>query len=293
MEDKTPQSASFGEKKGNINNLLVSIITPVLNGIKYLEPCIQSILNQSYPHIEHIFVDGGSTDGTLDMLSSYQARYPDRIRFISEPDEGVGEALNKGLRTAKGEVLGWLGSDDTYQLDAIQTVVEFFTANPGAYFVFGDCNFINETGEITGKYPTSDFNLEEVINDICMVPTSASFYRREVFEKVGFYDTLGNDLDYLIRVGKVFQIHRVEKVLSNFRVHPESQTGARGNHQMWLPGLRRSQKMWLREDYIVGRRHGGSIFSPRSRRYYQFVITEWLRPILGFAYPFIKKLLRI
>jgi len=291
MGDKASQSVSVGERKDTINNPLVSIIVPVLNGIKYLEPCIQSVLNQSYPHIEHIFADGGSTDGTLDMLSSYQAKYPDRIRFISEPDEGVGEALNKGLRTARGEVLGWLGSDDTYQLDAIQTVVEFFTANPDAYFVFGDCTLINETGEITGKYPTRDFNLEEVINKSCMVPTSASFYRREVFEKVGSYDILGNDLDYLIRVGKVFPIHHVEKVLSNFRCHQESQTSATGNHQMWLPGLRRSQKMWLREDYIVGRRHGGSIFSPRSQRYYRYIIFDWLRPILGFAYPIMRRVL--
>lgn len=293
MGDKASQSVSVDEKKGSINNPLVSIIVPVLNGIKYLEACIQSVLNQSYPCIEHIFVDGGSTDGTLDMLSSYQAKYPDRIRFISEPDEGVGEAWNKGLRMARGEVFGWLGSDDTYELDAIQTVVEFFTANPDAYFVFGDCNFVNEKGAITGKYPTRDFNLEELINDYCMVPTPSSFYKREVFEKVGFYDTLGGDYDFLIRVGKVFQIHRVEKVLSNFRVHQESQTGARGNHQMWLPGLRRSQKMWLREDYIVSRRHGGGIFAGYCRRYYWFIIIEGLRPILGFAYPFIKKLLRM
>jgi len=292
MENKVSKFVSAGEKKGAPDNPLVSIITPVLNGVKYLEACIQSVLTQSYPYIEHIFADGGSTDGTLDMLTSYSAKYLDRVRFISEPDKGVGEAWNKGWRMAKGEIFGFLGSDDVSEPDAIQTVVEFFKANESAYFVFGDCNYINEKGEIIGKYPTKDFNLKELINGpSCMVPTPSSFYRREVVDKVGWFDTLANDYDYLIRVGKVFPIHRVEKVLSNFRVHQESQTTTTGKRQMWLPGARRSQIMWAREDYIVSLRHGGSIFSVRSRNYYKSVIIERLRPILGFAYPFIKKVL--
>ena len=283
MENKASQFAGINKKKGNKDNPLVSIITPILNGIKYLEACTQSVLTQSYPYIEHIFVDGGSTDGTLEMLSNYQAKYPNRIRFISEPDKGSGEAWNKGLRMAKGEIFGELGSDDMSEPEAIQAVVEFFRANPGAFFVFGECNYINETGEVTGKGKTKDFDLEEIIKVECYVPTPSSFYRREVIEKIGFYDALGNDLDYLIRVGKVFQIHRIEKVLANFRVHEASATTG---------SFKKTRKMWLREDCLVSRRYGGGIFSGYCRRYYWFVIIEGLRPILGFAYPLIKKVLR-
>lgn len=290
MDDKESQSKDVDQKKDITYSPLVSIITPVLNGIRYLETCIQSVLTQSYPHIEHIIVDGGSTDGTVEMLSSYQAKYPDRIRFISEPDKGVGEAWNKGLRMAKGEIFGFLGSDDMSEPCAMQTVVEFFRANPDAYFVFGGLNYINEKGEIIGKHPVKEFDLKELINDWSAITTPAAFYRREVIEKVGWFDTLGNDLDFLIRVGKVFQIYRIDKVLASFRIHKESQTT--GNQQMWLPGARRSKRMWLREDYIISRRHGASIFSPKSRRYYEFVIIEELRPILGFTYPLIKKVLR-
>ena len=266
------------------NNPLVSIITPVLNGVKYLEPCIQSVLNQSYPRIEHIFVDGGSTDGTQQVLSSYQAKYPERVRFISEPDKGSGEAWNKGLKMAKGAIFGELGSDDVSEPGAIQTVVNFFKANPDAYFVFGGCNYINEKGEVIGKVQTKDFNLEEIIKVGCDVPTPSSFYRREVVEKVGFYDDLGNDLDFLIRVGKAFQIHRIEKVVSNFRIHEGSATTG---------ASKAARRMWLREDCLVSRRYGGGIFSAYCRRYYKFVIVEELRPVLGFAYPVIKKLLRM
>jgi len=273
---------SIDEKEGTTDNPLVSIITPVLNGARYLAECIQSVLRQSYPHIEHIFVDGGSSDGTLDILTSYKARYHDRIRFISEPDRGPGEAWNKGIIMAKGEILGWLGSDDTYEPDAIQTIVEFLRVNPDACFVFGDANYIDENGEVIKKAPNKDFNLQETINDVCYIPTPSAFYRREVIKKVGLLDIKGNDLDFWIRVGKKFQIYRIEKLLSNFRLR-QGQASSKG-----------TLKMQFREAYITSRRHGGRLLSPRGARYfiYSSSITVWLVPILRPVYHFINKMLR-
>jgi len=284
MENKVSQFVSANEKKGTPDNPLVSIITPVLNGIKYLEACIESVLNQSYPYIEHIFVDGGSTDGTLELLSSHRARHPERIRFISEPDKGAEDAWNKGWKIARGEIFGWLGSDDMFEPGAIQTVVEFFRANPDACFVFGGCNIINERGEVIGKVAVRDFDLEEAINDRCLVPAPSAFYRREVIEKVGFMDTSIHscDLDYWIRVGKVFEIYQIETTLANFRHHKDSTSGSK-----------EAYKMYPREVFIISRRYGGSLFSPCARRYYRMVIIERLRPILGPIYPFIWKALNI
>ena len=280
MENRVSQFVSINEKKGIPDNPLVSIITPVLNGIKYLEACIQSVLSQSYPYIEHVFVDGGSSDGTVDMLASYRAKYPDRIRFISESDKCAGEAWNKGLRMAKGEILGWSGSDDVCEPDAIMTVVEFFRTNPDAYFVFGNCNYINEKGEIIGRIHTADFDLDKAINDSGHIPTPSAFYKREVIKKVGFMDiTLHTcDLDYWIRVGKVFQIHRIEEVLSNFRIRKDSVTGAKG-----------AVDMYLREFFIIKRRHGARLFSPYGMKYliYRFIIIPPLRPIAIRIYHFI------
>jgi len=289
MENTVSQYESIDEKKGSSDSPLVSVITMVLNGIEYLEICIQSVLNQSYPYIEHIFVDGGSTDGTVDMLSSYKAKYPDRVRFISEPDKCSAEAWNKGWKMAKGEIFGWLGSDDTYELDDVQTVVEFFRANPEAYFVYGDCNIINERGEIIGKRETRDFNLEEVINGSTIASPTSAFYKREVIEKVGFMDTSlqGAELDYWIRVGMVFPMHRIENVLSNFRKHGKVIIGKR------FVDYNTATKVGLRENWLVSRRYGGGLFSPLARRYYKFLIVDWLRPVLGFTYPLIKKVLRL
>jgi len=262
-------------------NPLVSIIVPVFNGVKYLEACIESVLSQSYPHIEHIFIDGGSTDGTVDMLSRYSTKYPDRVRFISEPDEGAWDAVNKGVRIGKGEIFGVLGADDTYEPGAIQAIVDFFRANPGAHLVFGDCNYINEKGEIIRRPRAKDFNLKEAINGT-MFPTGPStFYSREVFEKIGLFDALVSDVDFIIRVGKVFQIYRIDKVLSSYRIHKGSLT----------TGSWERRKKQFRDVRIISRRHGGSIFSVYSRIYYAYVIIDWLRPVFGPVYPFIGKAL--
>jgi len=270
-----------GMKEGITYNPLVSVITPVLNGVKYLETCIESVLTQSYPHIEHIFIDGGSTDGTLDVLSRYSTKYPDRIRFISEPDTSASDAANKGQQMAKGEILGALGSDDMYEPEAIQTVVEFFRANPDAYFVFGACNFINGKGELIQRYQPRDFNIKRMINVKCDVPGTSAFYKREVIEKIGLYDTLICDVDFFIKAGKVYQIHRIEEVLSNQRIHEGS----------FSSGSWETRKIVWRAHCITSRRHGGSIFSGYCLIYYAFLIIDWLRPILGPIYPFIGKAL--
>lgn len=266
----------FNESK---DNPLVSIITPVLNGVEYLEVCIQSVLSQSYRYIEHIFVDGGSCDGSLDVLKSYKARHPDRIRLVSEADKKAGEAWNKGLRIARGGIFGWLGSDDIYEPGAVMAAVEFFRSNPEAWFVFGGCNYINEKGEKIAGFPVKDFDLEEIINDKCYMPTSSAFYKREVIEKVGFMDTSLTmcDLDYWIRAGRLFHPYRIEKVLSGFRIHKHSFTFSKG------AGIR-----YARDGYIITRRYGGSIFSA-WRRVIRSILNELLRLVLGPFYISIKK----
>lgn len=249
---------------------LVSIVTPVLNGIKYLENSIRSVLDQSYHNIEYIFVDGGSTDGTLDTLAFYKAKYPDSIKVISELDVGIAEATNKGMRIARGEIIGWLSSSDTYERETMSAVVDFFKATPEGYFVFGNCNYINETGEVIGKVPVRDFHLKEAVNDRHRINLTSAFYRREVIERIGMLNELGSELDFYVRVAKVFPLHRIDKVLSNSRVHQDATTaGKRGDKRDIL------RKTW-REDYLLRRREGVSIFAPAARRYFVFVILDTL-----------------
>lgn len=286
MSAEKPQHGTKDKREDRAYNPLVSIITPVLNGVKYLEACIESVLSQSYPHVEHVIVDGGSTDGTVDVLSSYGTKYPDRVRFISEPDEGRDVAANKGVQMAKGEIFEALGSDDMLEPGAIQTVVEFFRANPDAYFVFGDCNYVDAKGNVIKRCRYKDFSLKKTLNDKMFMLMGSAFYKRAVFEKIGLYyvapeATLICDFDFVIRAGKVFQIHRIEEVLYNFRIRKVLLTG-----NSW-----ERDKMIMRACYITSRHYGGSIFSGHFRRYCAYLIIDLLRPVLGPIYPFIEKVL--
>jgi glycosyltransferase involved in cell wall biosynthesis len=264
---------------------LVSIITPILNNVQYLKSCIETVLNQTYPNVEHIFIDGGSTDGTKEMLAKYNKQYPDKVRFISEVDECRDAAANKGIRIARGEIFGALGSDDLYEPDAIQAVIEFFGTNPDACFVYGTGNYIDEKGRFIKQIPTRDFSLKSFINGNMFVNMTSTFYKREVFERVGLlYVTpeaaLVCDTDFVIRVGRVFTLYRIEKVLSSSTMHHWKFSG-----DSWV-----RQKLAIRNNYFICKKNGASILSWASRTYYQSLTIDWLRPVLGFTYPFIEKM---
>lgn len=263
---------------------LVSIITPILNNVGYLRRCIESVLRQTYPNVEHIFIDGGSTDGTVEMLEKYHAQYPDRVRFISEVDECRDVAANKGIKMARGQIIGALGSDDIYESDAIETIVHFFRARKGAYFVYGTGNYIDEKGGFIKQIPTRNFTLKSFINGNMYVNMTSAFYKREVFDKVGLmYATpeaaLVCDMDFVIRAGRVFKIYRIDKVLSNSTMHHWKFSG-----DSWI-----KQKLAIRNNYLICRKNGAGILSWASKTYYESLLIDWLRPIFGFAYPFMEK----
>lgn len=255
---------------------LVSIVTPVFNGVKYIETCIKSVLNQTYPTVEHVIVDAGSTDGTLDILKSYRDKYPARVRFISEPDNGPGDGWNKGLKMANGDIFGCLGYDDLYLPDTIETVIDFFYSNPDAHFVHGDCDIINAAGEIIKEHKTETFDYMAFANTARHISTISAFYKREVMEKIGWLDSSGDDFDVMLRIARKYTIHRVEKTLSKLRVH-ESYF----NSQDF-----KKRSNAYHQTYLVSRKYGGQVFSPLAMRYYASVIIRMLH--LDFAMPLIR-----
>ncbi|MDO8578304.1 MAG: glycosyltransferase [Dehalococcoidales bacterium] len=249
---------------------LVSVITPTLNNKNYLKECIESVLAQTYINIEHVIVDGVSTDGTVEMLAEYKAKYPGRIVYISERDKSAGDAWIKGVKIAKGDIFGWLGADDTYPPDAVATVVKYFNQNPDSYFVFGGCNYINEKGGVIKNVVTRDFDLKQAINDSVSIPCTSAFYRREVVEKVDpiIIAEQDSEIEYWIMVGKVFKINRIDPVLSHFRLYNEK---ARAHDDMIS---------YARSNFKMGRRHGAGLFSPCARRYYLAIVMRPLQPVI-------------
>lgn len=171
--------------KHTYNPPLVSVITPSYNQAQYLEQTIRSVLEQEYPRIEYIVIDGASTDGSVELIEKYR----DRLAFwVSEKDSGQAEAINKGLARATGEMVAWLNSDDFYFPGAVASAVKAFESHPEAGLVYGDTVAVDESGEFIHFPKYAQWTLEDLLT-FHILGQPAVFMRREVLLKAGHLDT--------------------------------------------------------------------------------------------------------
>lgn len=201
---------------------LVSIITPSFNQGRFIQDTVESVLSQNYPKLEYLVMDGGSTDETLDILRSYGTR----LAWRSEPDRGQADAVNAGFCLAKGDIFGWVNSDDTYLPGAVRAAVTYLTAHPETAAVYGDAYYVDEQGKAIGIYPTEDFD-ENRLAETCFICQPTAFFRRSAIEIVGGLDTRLQycmDYDLWIRLGRRFRIDRIPHVLANSRQYPHTKT---------------------------------------------------------------------
>ncbi len=170
---------------------LVSIVTPSYNQADYLEQTICSVLEQDYPHIEYMVVDGGSTDGSVEIIKKYE----DCLAWwVSEPDDGQSDAIDKGFRRAKGEIIAWLNSDDIYLPGTIKKAVDALQSNPSLAFVYADLRSINARGEHVNTIRYSQFALEDLLA-FHIIGQPTVFMRRSFLDQAGLLDT---SYDYLM-----------------------------------------------------------------------------------------------
>lgn len=198
----------------------VSVVIPSLNRAHFLVPTIESVLQQAYPLIECIVVDAGSTDGTIEILKSYG----DRIRWVSEPDNGQGDAINKGWQMSTGEILAWLNADDVWEVPhAVRRAVEYLRDHPEAHVVYGNCGEIDVNGNVVGLSYLHEWDLEYAVEycDHC-IPQPAAFIRRRCLEQVGWLDPglLKIDHELWLRIGLVGEIQYLPVLLAHARNHP-------------------------------------------------------------------------
>lgn len=209
---------------------LVSVITPSYNQGKFIKQTIESVLMQDYPNVEHLVVDGGSTDGTVSILQQY-GHLGDRFRFVSERDRGQSHAINKGLAMAKGEIIGWLNSDDTYQPGAIRKAVEALKAHPNCGMAHGKCYIINEHGLVQSALHVMPADFNNLYHG-CVICQPAAFIRKDVFQKIGGVDEALQfcmDYDLWIRIAKNHPIAYVHDFLANARVYSGTKTSTLWN----------------------------------------------------------------
>lgn len=201
---------------------LVSIVTPSYNQGRFIKRTIDSVLNQDYPNIEYVVMDGGSTDETVEILKSYG----DKLRWVSQKDGGQANAINNGLAIAKGEIVAWLNSDDTYEPGAISRVVRFFNENPEAKFVHGNGDHIDVNDAFIEKYPSEKCSFER-FHRSCPICQPTAFWKKEIMDEIGYLNeswNYGMDYDYWIRVSQKYELHFIEDHLANTRVYSDTKT---------------------------------------------------------------------
>ena len=207
---------------------LISIVTPSYNQAQYLEETIRSILLQGYPNLEYIIIDGGSTDGSIDIIRRYE---PWLAYWVSEPDQGQADAINKGWRRCRGEIVAWLNSDDTYEPDALRMVAQEMNSEKDHPVVYGDCNFIDETGRFLRTIHPPPLSLGSLIRywvPDSVPPQPAIFLSLRVIQDVGLLNTslhYAMDYDLCVRAISHYRFHHIPRPLANYRYHSESKTG--------------------------------------------------------------------
>ncbi len=201
----------------------ISVIVPSFNQAAYLPATLDSLAAQNYPDLEVLIHDGGSTDGSVDILRSHPAHF----RWVSELDGGQADAINRGLQAATGDVLAYLNSDDIYYPGALGRVAAYFSAHPDCLVLYGDAHHLHADGSIMEDYYTEPWNYCR-LQEVCFLCQPAVFWRREVIERCGLLDDtlhFALDYDYWLRVGKLTDFHHLSgQFLAGSRLHADTKT---------------------------------------------------------------------
>jgi glycosyltransferase involved in cell wall biosynthesis len=248
---------------------VVSIVTPSFNQAQFLEETVRSVLEQDYANIEYIVCDGGSTDGSADIIRRYAGRL---AWWCSERDAGQSDAINKGWRRARGDIWAYLNSDDALVPGAVRAVVEAFQAHPDAGIVHGDWVWTDAAGQENGIGRGAPTDFRKLLRDgqIPYIAQPASFYRAALVRRLGYIDQslhLSMDYDLLLRLARAAEAVYVPRPLARVRLHAGAKTA----------GL--TERHW-QESLAVRARYGGRhLLTPRLR-YWRYRLLRVLPPRL-------------
>lgn len=210
------------KEENNKDKLKISIVTPSYNQGNFIEKTIKSILNQNYENFEHIIIDGGSTDNTIEIVKCYK-----HLKWISEEDSGQANALNKGFALATGDIFAWLNSDDYYEVNIFNTVSEYFENHSDCDFLYGDITYVNKYDEKLFEISGDEINYNSLLKNPDLIRQPSFFWRREIFYKFGGIDESLNlvmDYDLFLKFTKIKKPCYIKKNFSYYRIYDETKT---------------------------------------------------------------------
>ena len=269
----------------------ISIVTPSFNQASFIGEALESVRLQNYDNCEHLVIDGMSTDGTVDLLRGLAANQEQqRLLWTSDRDSGQSEALNKGFRQAKGDIIGWLNSDDRYRAGCFEHVVRAFDDHPDVDIIYGDYLIVDEAGKairIRREIEFSAFIL--LYHRILYIPTTATFFRRKIFDDGNWLDEklqYAMDLEFFIRLlGRGYRFKHISQLLADFRMQPNSKTCS-------SPDLQRREHQEVVFAAVPTLRR---LKSPRSRRLVlgtlrslAFVKRSWEKMVRGYYWEQVR-----
>lgn len=215
----------------------VTIVTPSYNQAHFLEETMRSVLEQDYPNIEYIVIDGGSTDGSAEIIQKYESQL---AYWQSQKDKGQTDAINQGFARASGEILAWLNSDDILLPGAVTAAVRQLQAHPQVGMVYGDCLWINADGKKIGYFPAAQTDLKKLRRGYVHIPQQASFFRADLWKKVGPLDDsfyFAMDYDLWTRLAAEAPLLYVPELWAAFRLHGDAKSIAEDD-RCWPEMLR-------------------------------------------------------
>jgi glycosyltransferase involved in cell wall biosynthesis len=206
----------------------ISVVTPSLNQGGFLGEALESVHSQSYPACEHLVLDGGSNDGTVDLLRSFASTHP-AVWWRSGSDGGQSAALNEGFGRASGDIIGWLNADDRYRPGCFEEVAKAFAKHPDVDVLYGDYTFIDPLGNHLGLRREIEFSRFILrYHRVLYIPTAAAFFRRRVFDEGHFLSNdlhYAMDLEFFLRLDEAgCRFFHLAEVLADFRIHPAAKS---------------------------------------------------------------------
>ncbi|MCW5875536.1 MAG: glycosyltransferase [Anaerolineales bacterium] len=240
---------------------LVSIVTPSYNQAAYLEQAMQSVFAQNYANIEYIVVDGASTDDSRRIIQKHARRL---AWWVSEPDQGQTDAINKGFARSTGKYLAWLNADDVLYPEAVAEAVAYLEAHPQTGLVYGDADYIDAGGRVLGRFPAAQTDYARLRRGYVHIPQQAAFWRADLWQQVGPLDptfVFAMDYDLWVRLARISRIQYLPRLWAQFRLHADSKT------------IQNDQRAWD-EMLRVHWREGGGHLAPIVAKY-------WLRRLVA------------